>query len=104
MQNNKTTLILVGVLIISLFGVGVFVTRVLNKKPTVVLSVAQTASAEGTQTDAADSTAPAAAPTYNPPKTFNYDRSTDLNVVTNEVDPQILDSDFDQLKTIIKSI
>lgn len=43
-----------------------------------------------------------AVPAYNPPKEVKYDSSTNLQQQLETVDPQVLDSDFDQLKTLIK--
>lgn len=40
------------------------------------------------------------APTPNAPKTFSFDSSTDLKVELEKVNPQILDSDFDDLKSL----
>lgn len=41
---------------------------------------------------------------YNPPKEFKYERSTNLKEILDSIDPQVLNSDFEQLKSLAKSI
>ena len=38
--------------------------------------------------------------TYNPPKEFKYDTSTDLGAELESVNPQVLDNDFDDLNNL----
>lgn len=51
---------------------------------------------------------PLASPTqtpapFNPPKEMHYDNNTDLEKELDSVNPQILDSDFEQLKGLVES-
>ncbi len=43
-------------------------------------------------------------PAYDPPKEIKYDSSTDLQAELESITPQILDSDFTQLKALIKQL
>lgn len=41
--------------------------------------------------------------TYNPPKEFKFDSSTDLETELDSVNPQVFDGDFDDLNNLQKS-
>ena len=97
-NNNRLTLILIGVLVVVGIVVGNFVLSTKSQGNTLGLSVPQT-----DQNEAQSSPIPEV-PAYNPPKEFKYDSSTDLDEVLESINPQVLNNDFDDIKTLIESL